>query len=218
MKDFDGDRWLPLISALTDDYGARQERWNFTIFFLGRSRDYRPVGSPYLRVVRRPNGEGLVTAGLFGSRSFPSTAGDVLQTKGWRKASHKYEADFLMDLDPGWLLSDAFRHGLSAAGTLAEVSADDFLHCHLPGADEPKVFAQFNPTTKGDYVYYHLDAEERTLRDQREALAKAPLDPHLKPQLDPLDRETFLSRHRSDIADVEKWTDAMILEAQAHGF
>lgn len=209
---------MPLVTALADEYISRQERWNFTIFFLGKSRDYRPIESPYFRVAKRPDGEGVVTAGLFGSRNFLSTASEILESKGWRKARHKYEADFVLSFNPGWLLSDAFRHGLFAAGTLAEVSAEDFLHCHLRGTDESKILAQFNPTTKGDYVYYHLDAEERLLRHQREALAMAPLDPHLKPQLNPRDRETFLSSHRSDIADVEEWTDAMILEAQAHGF
>lgn len=209
---------MPLVTALANEYIGRQERWKFTIFFLGKSRDYRPIGSPYFGVTKRPNGEGLVTAGLFSSRNFPSISSEVLETKGWRKARHKYEADFVLSFDPGWLLSDAFRDGLFGAGTLAEVSAEDFLHCHLQGAHESKTLAHFNPTTKGDYVYYHLDGEERLLRDQREALAMAPLEPHLKPQLDPLDRETFLSRHRSDIADVWEWTDAMILEAQAHGF
>ena len=213
----DAYRWLPLIRALADEYGARQGKWRFTIFFLSETRNYRPFGSPYFRVTRREGGEGLVTAGLFGSRNFPPGASKALESIGWRKGRHKYEADFLLDLDSGWALSDGFWRGLSAAGTLAEVSADDFLQCHLHEADEATVLAKLNPTGKGDFVYYHLDPAGRTLQEFRDALDSAPVDPHVKPRLSPEDRESFLARN-SDIPEVEGWTDAMILEAEAHGF
>ena len=218
MVSSDAFRWLPLIHALTEEYASRQDRWRFAIFFLSEHREYRPLGSAYFRVARTATGEGLVTAGLFGSRDFPEGAGEKLEHLGWRKARHKYEADFLPDLDPGWSLSDGFWHGLAAAGTLAEVSADDFLHCHVHEADEAAVLAEINPTEKGDFVYHHLDPVDRSLRDLRDALKAAPLDPHVKPRLTAEMRESFIARNRSSMPEVEEWTDVMILEAEAHGF
>ena len=213
----DAYRWLPLISCLTEEYGSRQDKWRFTIFFLSKGRSYDPLRSPYFRVARRADGQGLVTTGLFRSRNFPAGASETLEGRGWRTASNKYEADFLMDLGSEWSLSDGFWHGIAGAGTLAEVAADDFLHFHLGDADEATVLANFNPTTKGDFVYHHLDGEGRSLQKSRVALDLAPLDPHVKPKLSPEERESFLARHKSSIPDVVKWTDAMIIEAETYG-
>lgn len=80
------------------------------------------------------------------------------------------------------------------------------------------VLASFNPTTKGDYVYHHLNVPGDGLRRCREALAAAPLEPHLKPVLSARDRQAFIARHVASIPDVGAWTDEMILEAEAHGF
>jgi hypothetical protein len=217
MTSSDAYRWLPLISALTEEYGSRQERWRFTIFFLSETRSYNPLDSPYFRVARRKDGRGLVTTGLFRSHDFPAGASVTLEGRGWRKATNKYEADFLLDLDSDWSLSDGFWHGLAGAGTLAEVSADDFLHLHLDEADEATVLAAFNPTTKGDFVYHHLDGEGRSLQKSRVALDLAPLGPHVKPKLSPEERESFLAKHRSSIPDVVNWTDVMIIEAETYG-
>lgn len=213
----DAYRWLPLISALTEEYGSRQAKWRFTIFFLSKSRSYEPFRSPYFRVARKADGRGLVTTGLFRSRNFPAGASETLEGRGWRTASNKYEADFLLDLDTGWSLSDGFWHGLAGAGTLAAVSADDFLHFHLDDADEATVLANFNPTTKGDFVYHHLDGEGRSLQKSRVALDLAPLDPHVMPKLSLEERESFLAKHRSSIPDVVNWTDVMIIEAETYG-
>ena len=217
MVSSDAYRWLPLISALTDEYDSRQDGWRFTIFFLSKSRSYEPFRSPYFRVARKADGLGLVTTGLFGSRNFPAGASETLESREWRKGSHKYEADFLMDLDSEWSLSDGFWHGLAGAGTLAEVSADDFLHFHLDDADGGTVLAAFNPTVKGDFVYHHLDGEGRSLEKARVALDLAPLDPHVKPKLSPEERERFVAKHRSSIPDVVNWTDVMIIEAETYG-
>lgn len=217
MMTSDAVRWLPMIRALTDVYGSMQDNWHFTIFFLSETRNFKPLGSPYFRVARKAGGEGLVAAGLFGSRDFPPGAGEILESIGWRKGRHKYQADFLRDLGSDWMLSDGFWHGLFGAGTLAEVSADDFLHCHLNKADEATVLAKLNPTAKGDYVYHHLDPAGRTIQEFRDALGSAPLDPHVEPRLSTENRESFLARNRSNIPEVEQWTDAMILEAEAHG-
>ena len=213
----DAYRWLPLISCLTEEYGRRQDKWRFTVFFLSKSRSYEPLRSPYFRVASGADGQGLVTTGLFRSRNFPAGASETLEGRGWRTASNKYEADFLMDLGSEWSLSDGFWHGLAGAGTLAEVSADDFLHFHLGDADEATVLANFNPTTKGDFVYHHLDGEGRSLQKSRVALDLAPLDPHVKPKLSPEERESFLAKHRSSIPDVVNWTDVMIIEAETYG-
>jgi len=213
----DAYRWLPLISALTEEYDSRLDKWRFTIFFLSKSRSYEPFRSPYFRVARKADGRGLVTTGLFRSRNFPAGASETLEGRGWRTASNKYEADFLLDLHTGWSLSDGFWHGLAGAGTLAEVSADDFLHFHLDDADEATVLANFNPTTKGDFVYHHLDGEGRSLQKSRVALDLAPLDPHVKPKLSFEERESFLAKHKSSIPDVVNWTDVMIIEAETYG-
>ena len=217
MVSSDAYRWLPLIRALTDEYDSRQDGWGFTLFFLSKRRSYEPFRSPYFRVVRKADGRGLVTTGLFCSRNFPAGASETLEGRGWRKGSHKYEADFLMELGSEWALSDGFWHGLAGAGTLAEVSADDFLHFHLGDADEATVLANFNPTTKGDFVYHHLDGEGRSLQKSRVSLDLAPLEPHVKPKLSREERERFLAKHRSSTPDVVNWTDVMIIEAETYG-
>lgn len=218
MMSSDAYRWLPLIEALTEGYDSRQDGWRFTLFFLSKSRSYKPLRSPYFRVARKADGRGLVTTGLFGSRNFPAGASETLEGRGWRKGSHKYEADFLKDFDSEFSLSDGFWHGLAGAGTLAEVSADDFLHFHLDDADEGTVLSAFNPTTKGDFVYHHLDGEGGSLQKSRVDLDLALLDPHVKPKLSPEELESFLEKHKSSIPDVVNWTDAMIIEAETYGF
>ena len=96
-------------------------------------------------------------------------------------------------------------------------SADDFLHCHLDDAYESVVLAAFNPTTKGDYVYHHLEVPGDGLQRYREALAAAPLEPHLKAVLSATDREAFIASHVASIPNVGEWTDGMILQAEAFG-
>lgn len=214
---FDAYRWLPLIATLSDLYESRQEKWRFTIFFLGESRGYRPLGGPYFTVVGGGTKSGIVTAGLFGSRDFLPVSTEALQERGWRVATNKYQADFMLDREPGAPLAEGFWHGLGAIGTIATPSADDFLHCHLHDADGSTALAAFNPTTKGDYVYHHLDVPGDGLERAREALAAAPLEPHLKPVLSASDREAFIASHVASIPNVGEWTDGMILEAEAFG-
>lgn len=214
---FDAYRWLPLIATLSELYESRLERWRFSIFFLGEQRGYCPLGSPYFRVVGGGTKAGIVTAGLFGNWDFRPGSKEALQEQGWRLATNKYQADFMLDREPGAPLAEGFWHGLGAIGTIATPSADDFLHCHLDDADESVVLAAFNPTTKGDYVYHHLDVPGDGLQRYREALAAAPLEPHLKPVLSASDREAFIASHVASIPNVGEWTDAMILEAEAFG-
>jgi hypothetical protein len=211
-------RWLPLISTLSDTYESRKGKWRFTIFFLSESGKFRPFGSPYFRVSRNESGAGLVTAGFFGKTDVAASASEFLTALGRRTRCNKYQADFMLDLEPGWSLSDGFWNGLAAVGAFSDFSSDDFLHCHLQDADEESVLASFNPTPKGDYVYHHLDVPGGGLELYRDALARAPLDPHLKPVLSPQDREKFIERNRSINPEVHEWSDAMILEAEAHGF
>lgn len=214
---FDAYRWLPLISTLSELYESRQERWRFTIFFLGEQRGYRPFGSPYFKVAGGGAEAGIVTAGLFGNRDFLPGAKESLRERGWRVATNKYQADFMLDREPGSPLAEGFWHGLGAVGTVASPSADDFLHCHLHDADESVALASFNPTAKGDYTYHHLDVPGDGLQRYREALAAAPLEPHLKAVLSASDREAFIASHVASIPNVAEWTDGMIFEAEAFG-
>ena len=214
----DAFRWLPLIATLSDLYQSKQERWRFTLFFLGASSGFNPNYSSYFRVVRREDGSGLVLAGLFGSGSFPAGAREFLEGLGWEGPKNKYQSGFCLTLEQGWAFADAFWHGLAGVGALSDASSDDFFHAHLGDAKEEVVLAAFNPTKKGDYTYYHLDATAGTLDDVRLALAGAPEGPHIKPVLTAEDRASFIARHESSIPDVARWSDHMILEAETHGF
>lgn len=213
----DAFRWLPLIATLSDLYESRQEKWRFTLFFLGSSSGFSPSRSSYFRVAKSEDGRALVLAGLFGSGSFPPGAREFLEVLGWETPKNKYQSGFSLTLEQGWVLADAFWHGLAGVGALSDASADDFFHAHLVDAQEETVLAAFNPTKKGDYTYYHLDPTSGTLDGARLALAKAPEGPHLKPALSASDRAAFIARHSSSIPDVATWSDGMILQADTYG-